>query len=701
MQHQKRLSPGLSSLFKNKFQSNKRERFLAAGERASTRRQQHKHDAAFWESVALRESLFTPLNPVLEKLFSLDKLRELYRSVREPDGTNIFNRILKKMRVACSVSESDLARIPANGATVVVANHPFGILDGILLGALLLKVRPDLKILTNYLLTGIPELDEYCIALDPFAAQSSSKSDGEPVGSVGNVNQRGLRGALDWLRQGGMLLIFPAGEVAHLQWAKGVTDPEWSTTAYRLARTAGAAVLPMFIDGRNSVPFQLVGFVHPRLRTARLPKEFLQKSGSKAEVRIGSKLTVSSLELSARDRIEDAAGCRDGAEDALRRKSKAGSGTTEGTEYLRWRTLLLANRTSRVRESDAKVAQIPFLNAAKRPQFAFLNAAKLPLMSFLPAAEPLINAIPETVLEQEIMQLAPSNCLENNGECDVYCARAEEIPNILREIGRLRELSFRAESEGTGKALDLDRFDPNYLHLFLWNRPKRQIVGAYRLARTVEILAKFGPNGLYTNTLFRFKPGFFEQLGPALELGRSFVRPEYQRQFAPLLLLWKAIGRYVAQNPENPVLFGAVSISNGYAPASRELMYQYFSAQSAAHPLSVLVQPRHPFRSGRLKHWDIRAFHRLIQDSEELSGSISEFENDGKGIPILLKQYLKVGGQVLAFNVDGQFSDVLDGLIVVDLRNTNSRSLQKYLGNDSAERFLRHHGASFSAESLS
>jgi putative hemolysin len=438
-------------------------------------------------------------------------------------------------------------------------------------------------------------------------------------------------------------------------------------------------VLPVFIDGRNSVPFQLVGFVHPRLRTARLPKEFLQKSGSKVEVRIGSKLSVSSLQLPERHKIEDTDRAADGGGDVARRKSIASSAALDGTEYLRWKTLLLANRKSKEPENGAKLSPIPFL-----------NAIKVPRNPFEAAPEELENPLPSQDLEQEIAQLDASACLESNEEYEVYCAGAREIPQMLREIGRLRELSFRKEGEGTGKSVDLDRFDPYYRHLFLWNRPKRELVGAYRLAKTTDILQQSGANGLYTNTLFRFKPEFFDQLGPALELGRSFVRPEYQRQFAPLLLLWKAIGRYVARNPENPVLFGAVSISNSYAPASRELMYQFFRAQFDAHPLCALVQPRHPFRSGRLKHWDIRAFHRLVLDSEELSGSISEFESDGKGIPVLLKQYLKVGGQVLAFNVDGLFSDVLDGLIVVDLRNTGLKSLQRYLGSDGAERFLRH-----------
>lgn len=617
---------------------------------------------AFIDSLALSNSLFTTTNPVLEKLFSLDKLRELYASVRQPDDSNIFNRILKKMNVVCSVSESDLQRVPASGATVVVANHPFGILDGILLGTLLLRVRPDLKILTNYLLTGIPELDDYCVALDPFGSES-------PDPGMAGLNPRGMRTAVDWLRKGGMLLMFPAGEVAHLQWMKGIADPQWNTTAYRLARNTKSALLPVFIDGRNSVPFQLLGFVHPRLRTARLPKEFLRKQGARVEVRIGKAEKPGDREQVTGNRSL-------GTRQTDRRKSV----DQEGTERLRWKTYVLANRSHKQRDRASEALQI-----------GFLSVPKLPQVPFLPAPEEIADAVPTETLELEIARLERAACLECNEDYAVYCAAAEQIPQLLREIGRLRELSFRAEGEGTGKSVDLDRFDENYDHLFLWNKANREIAGAYRIAETQSMLSQCGIKGLYTSTLFRFQPGFFDKLGPALELGRSFVRPEYQRQYAPLLLLWKAIGRYVALNPENPVLFGAVSISNSYAPASRALMYEFFRAQFATHPLSALVQPRHPFRSGRIKYWDIRAFQRFVRDPEELSGSISECELDGKGIPVLLKQYLKVGGQVLAFNVDGRFSDVLDGLIVVDLRTTERKSLARYLGAEGAEKFLQYH----------
>ncbi|HWC20648.1 MAG TPA: GNAT family N-acyltransferase [Terriglobales bacterium] len=588
----------------------------------------------FWTSLQLGTSLKSPVNPVLERIFSLDKLRELYQSVFVADGENIFHRVLKKMNVECLARAKDLARVPTSGPVVAVANHPFGILDGVLLGALLLKVRPDLKILTNYLLTGIPELDQYCIPLDPFGTGAISDT-------AGSVNQRGLRGAVDWLRSSGALLIFPAGEVAHFQWTRGVADPAWSTTAIRLARGSNAPLVPIFIDGRNSLPFHLVGFIHPRLRTARLPKEFLQKQGSQIEIRIGKPVCGDSVRASS---------------------------AREATEVLRWKTYILANRV------------------AKEPE-----KVKLPKLFVSAPQEPLAQPISNDALAIEIANLPAACCVESNEEYDAYCASPSQLPLVLQEIGRLRELSFREVGEGTGRAVDLDRFDDHYRHLFLWNREQQEIVGAYRLANTSEILPRFGVKGLYTNTLFRFKPEFFDGLGPALELGRSFVRPEYQRQYAPLLLLWKAIGRYVVLHPESPVLFGAVSISNSYAPASRTFMYQFFQSQFARHPLSSMVKPRHPFRSSRLKYWDIRAFHKLVRDSEELSGSVSEFEFDGKGLPVLLRQYLKVGGQVLAFNVDGNFSDVLDGLIVVDLRNTDMKSLQRYLGYEGAATFLGKH----------
>jgi putative hemolysin len=296
------------------------------------------------------------------------------------------------------------------------------------------------------------------------------------------------------------------------------------------------------------------------------------------------------------------------------------------------------------------------------------------------------------MLAAELSRLAPDRCLAQNGDLAVYLVKANETPRMLQELGRLREVTFRQAGEGTGKSRDLDRFDRYYWHMLLWHRTKQELVGAYRAGNTAEILAERGVNGLYTSTCFRYDPRFFEKIGPALELGRSFVRPEYQRQYAPLLLLWKGIARLLAAHAETPVLFGAVSISNDYSKASREMIYRFFEARMREDELAGLVEPRRPFRPAGLRHWDCRAMCHALRDLEDLSQPITDVETDGKGLPILLRQYAKIGGKMVGFNVDRKFSNVLDGLVVVDLRKTEPAVLERYMGREAATRFRQRHG---------
>ncbi|MEZ5355335.1 MAG: GNAT family N-acyltransferase [Bryobacteraceae bacterium] len=267
---------------------------------------------------------------------------------------------------------------------------------------------------------------------------------------------------------------------------------------------------------------------------------------------------------------------------------------------------------------------------------------------------------------------------------EAYLARAADIPAVLGEIGRLREVSFRAVGEGTGNSRDLDIFDEHYLHLFLWNPATREIAGAYRLTSTRDAVARYGVAGLYTATLFEFDENFLARLGPALELGRSFVRAEYQRSFAPLLLLWKAIGVHVARHPEEKTLFGPVSISARYRLESRSLMVRWLEEWASWPDLGRLVRERNPFRRGS-------GAEAAAGDVEQLSRVVSGMEPDGAGVPVLLRQYLKLGGRLLGFNVDPAFSGVVDGLIVVDLTRTEPRWLSRYLGIEEAARFLQHH----------
>jgi putative hemolysin len=438
-----------------------------------------------------------------------------------------------------------------------------------------------------------------------------------------------------------LLATFPAGEVAHLNFRDGTTvDPPWNMAIARLVRISGSPALPVFFQGSNSLTFQLAGAVHPMFRTASLPRELLNKSGRQIRVRVGRPIPTTEFPALSDDR--------------------------EVTEYLRWRTYLL--------DDGEKVHTFP----SRLPSF------RKPAL--------IVDASPQSQLAAELSHLSADRKLCESGDFSVYVATAGEIPHVLHEIGRLREIAFRQAGEGTGRAIDLDRFDNHYRHLFAWNHTRGELVGAYRLGVTTEILPKYGLGGLYTNTLFRYRRNLFDRVGPAVELGRSFVRLEYQKQYAPLLLLWRGIGQFVARRPECAALFGGVSISNRYHAVSRYLMVRFLEAHRSSE-LAGLVEPRRPYKPAPRVVRHVGGMP-LPEDLDDLSKLIADLESDGKGVPILVKQYCKTGGRLLACNVDRNFGDALDALIVVDLRRAPAPLLERYLGKQGAQAFAAWHGAS-------
>ena len=582
------------------------------------------------DSTSLRTEMLEGYG-LAARVLPIRQLNNIYRRTILQDGEGFGSNVLAEMQISYKVSPSDIARIPKNGPVVVVANHPFGILDGLILATILPAVRPDIKILTNYLLSAVPALDEFCLFVDPF-------------GHAASRNRKPLKEAVSWLNSGGMLAIFPAGEVSHLSvHRRRIEDPAWIHTASRLIHMTDAPALPIYFKGKNSAAFYALGLIHPALRTARLAHEFLRARGRMVEVNIGNAVPAAAM---------------------------ANLTVEQTTEYLRWRTYLLARRGQADKESHIR---------------------RLPRRFFpVKTQKPIAPEVGPHALACDVAKLRPECCLSADREFSVWLAGAKELPNVLPEIGRLRELTFREVGEGTGKASDLDQFDSYYQHLFVWNKTRQELVGAYRIGRMREILAQRGSAGLYTNTLFQYDPRLFAAVGDALELGRSFVRPEYQRQYAPLFLLWKGIGQFVARNPQHAQLFGAVSISSRYSRLSRELLVSFYGSHLRSE-LADYVRPRRSFRLRCLRDWELRHFSGLLSTSDTLSKTIADLERDGKEIPILLKQYVKVGGQLLGFNVDRNFSNVVDGLILVDLRKTTRAILERYLGDAGAESFVAYH----------
>jgi putative hemolysin len=563
-----------------------------------------------------------PALDLAERALAFERLANIYRQLSGEHTTaaGFAARALETLQVHFAIDPAQRALLPASGPAVVVANHPYGGIEGLFLISLLAGMRADTLIVANRLLHRIPEIRGCILPVDAFGGAGAAR-----------YNIPGLRRAVRHVRNGGLLVLFPAGTVSHLHLSAGrVCDPPWSESAARLLRMCDCPVTPLHFGGGNGAVFQTLGLLHPRMRTALLSRELLGHRHRTIPVTIGRAIPA--------ERI------RDQPDDAILASS------------LRLATYALEARQVRPRRFERRLA-------------------------------PLDTAVPTPLLEAEIGCLDASQTLATSGDLTVVFARAAQIPWTLREIGRLREVSFRAVGEGTGRGSDLDDYDATYVHLVAWDRGARRIAGAYRLGHVDEIEARCGPRGLYTHSLFSYGRPFLRALGAALELGRSFVSPDYQKSFATLLLLWRAIAGYVARNPRYHVLFGPVSVSADYRPHSHALLIDFLKRHCYDATLAQLVRPRRPFR----RTHSLAALGgdlARLSSVEELSRLVEEMEPDGKGVPVLLRQYLKLGARMVGFNVDRSFGDVVDAMIVVDLLRTEPRTLQKYMGKAQAEKFL-------------
>ncbi len=448
------------------------------------------------------------------------------------------------------------------------------------------------------------------------------------------------------MRNGGLLLVFPAGEVSHLKLReRKIEDPKWNDSLAHLVRLTSAPVLPVYFDGRNSNLFQAAGLLHPRVRTVLLPREILKKQSTRIRLKIGTLIPL-------------------GRMDSIREDSAL-------TTYLRFQTYMLRFA---LWKSAKKVPDKTRPPAAVQ-RFAALASAQTPVF-----------------LKKEVDSLPVQQMLAKSGDLYAYEASADQAPGLLKEIGRLREETFRKNGEGTGKALDLDRFDREYIHLFVWNRARSEVVGAYRMGLTDRIVPRYGKSGLYTHTLFKYGSDLLAKMGPALELGRSFVRAGVSER------LCAAASPLEGHRPlRRQLIHGTgfslvpVSITRDYGDHSRHLMAEFLSGPSCLSHLSGLVKPRRAFKQKVLGKGEKEQVQRWLVDIETLSSSVSVLEPDRKGVPILLKQYLKLGGKLMGLTVDPKFGQTLDGLIMVDLVNTSPKVLRRYMGEEGYLAFMAYH----------
>jgi putative hemolysin len=584
-------------------------------------------------STPLQRHLYGLAGPFVESSLAISKFNECYasaglhfRSSAEEMGIKKwFGSCLEAFGLQYHANMESLAKIPRTGPVIIVANHPFGLADAVILGHMIGLIRPDAKFIANSMLASMPEVKPWIIPVDNFGGTGSERR-----------NISAMKLSLRHLAAGGALIIFPAGEVASYQLGHGIMERPWKSHLGALVHHSKASVVPVHFAGRNSLLFQMAGLLHPRVRTSLLLRELCHRRGKPVALRIGEPLSYNKL--------------------------KRFPTPADLTGHLRLLTLALGHQSSATANID-------------------------------PPAEAITTDEPDLQLAGEFTKLrANGRLMAEQGNLSVYMAEAADIPYALQEIGRLREITFRAVGEGTGQDVDLDSFDQHYLHLILWDESAAKIAGGYRVGRADKIMQKLGRQGLYTDTLFRFSPRFLSKMDCALELGRSFVCQEYQRHPASLLLLWKGFSTWVRRHPRYKLLFGPVSISDEYDPISRRLMVDFLMSRGQTAELRDLVRPRSPFRSRISPQLQRELNGAPLRSEEDLSSLVSTIERDCKGLPVLLKHYLKLSASLLCFNVDRAFSSVVDGLILVDLTKTNPKVLARYMGEEGTRAYLDHHG---------
>ncbi|MGE4553343.1 MAG: lysophospholipid acyltransferase family protein [Desulfovibrionaceae bacterium] len=579
----------------------------------------------------VRRALFGLMSRPLARMLNLRKLAAIYDQFQERKarntGESFEDIILDLIDVHMEFNQECLKRIPATGPAVLVCNHPFGVVDGLILYKLVSEVRADYKVMANHLMAFMPEMKDRTIEVDVFGSKEAVRS-----------NISGMKQAMRWLRDGHLLIVFPAGEVASLRLKKRmVRDNAWSPTIAGLIRRTKATVVPACVKGKHGPLFQAVGLVHPRLRTALIPRANLKQTGRTVQVFVGNPISPAKLESLGTDK--------------------------EIIDYLRFRSHLLCHREA----------------ARRRRELADERGM-----------EPIAEPVPREQLMAELNALYEKHILIRSGKFVVFESGAQRMPGMLREIGRLREATFRPVGEGTGRSVDIDRYDDTYRHLVLFDTEAREIAGAYRFGRCDEIMARQGVRGLYSSSLFRFGPELMDRLNPALEFGRSFIAAKYQKTYQALLLLWKGIGAYMHRHPQYRSLFGCVSVSSEYSVLSREVMIQFLEQHTSSPELARLIKPTRPAKIKQLKRLDVALPESAFKDFEDIASYVDDIEV-GRSIPVLLRQYLKLGGRILAFNIDPGFGDCMDGLIVVDVARTPRKLLDRFMGAKEAGEYLAHH----------
>jgi len=540
----------------------------------------------------------------LRTLFHESEVQQFEQRYGHLSGMDFIEQVLEYFDFTYSISARDQEKIPTHGKIVIVANHPIGTLDGLALLKMVHKIRPDVKVVANQMLGTVKALDPILLTVDNIN---------------GKTARNNLKNIIDYVKSDAAVIIFPAGEVSRFG-PKGIKDGEWSKGFLSIANSTKAPILPIHINGRNSLLFYTLSIVAKPLSTFWLVHEMFKQENKSIIFKVGEKIEH---------------------------------------ENYRQQHVSLRDTASLFRRH----------------------------IYMLAANKPLVFKTQEAIAHPECRQRLRKelkNC-ERLGETDdnkqIYLFHYRPDTSIMREIGRLRELSFRAVGEGTGKRRDIDKYDSYYMHLILWDEAELEIAGAYRLCDTNSVLSSNGIEGIYTTSLFSYNRAMKPYMYRGLELGRSFVQPKYWGKRS-LDYLWYGIGALLKTNPQYRYLFGPVSISNNYPQPAKDLLVYFYSKYFGVEekPVTAIT----PYQIDWQKNEKLSQQFSGTDYKKDFTQLKSMLHMSGHTVPTLYKQYTEVcelDGVIFSdFNIDPDFSDCVDGFVIVDTEKLKAKKRQRYMG---------------------
>ncbi len=572
-------------------------------------------------------------NPVASAIMSIAKINEvnkLYNKLKHKEGKDFFDSFVRERNLSYIAFEEDLAKIPKTGPFILVSNHPLGAIDGILMCKILSEVRPDFKVMGNFLLEKIEPMEPYVISVNPFENRKEVHS-----------SASGMRETLKHLQNGGCVGIFPAGEVSNKNNPYNeILDKEWEKPALKLIKMAKVPVVPMYFHAKNSRIFYQVAKLHPNLQTLMLPAEMMNEREKPIRIRIGRSIAVKAM-----DDMET---------------------TDELGDFLKRKVYMMKSYYEK-RKSLAQSINLKNLSL------------KFPLLKEENIVQNIIDETPKEDILNDIRKLKGTDKMFfSNGNYEVYFTSYEEIPSVMREIGRQRELTFRAVGEGSNLPFDLDEYDKHYHHLFLWDSAEEKLVGAYRMALGKEVMKKSGIKGFYTSSLFEFEQDIHPFFKKVIEMGRAYIRQEYQQKPLPLFLLWRGIVHVCLRNPDHKFLMGGVSISNKFSEFSKSLMIEFMRSNYYDSAVAQYITPRNEYKI-KLRERDKNLFFdEMESDLNKLDKIIDDLEPELR-LPVLIKKYIKQNAKVIAFNVDPNFNDAIDGLMYIRISDLPESTIKPVL----------------------